>query len=347
VTRCERFGEAADGSPLELYTLINRNGLAARIATYGGTLVSLHTPDRDGVLADVVLGFDDPAPYLAEHPYFGSLIGRFANRIRGGRFTLGGTTYQLPRNNGENHLHGGPGGFHTVNWRASASEAAGEASLTLTHSSRDGDQGYPGNVQVEVRYTLSDDDELRLDYAATTDAPTVLNLTNHSYFNLDGSKTILEHVLTLAASRYLPVDESVVPTGEMRSVAGTPFDFTTPTAIGARIDGDDVQLRHGRGYDHAWVLDHDDSGIAAEVYAPLSGRRMRVHTTQPGLQFYSGNLLDGTVRGKGGQAYPQNAGFCLETEHFPDSPNQPAFPSTVLAPGQVYRTATRYCFTAT
>ena len=344
--RCERFGEAEDDTPLELYTLTNRNGIAARITTYGGTLVSLHTPDRHGVFADVVLGFDEPAAYLAEHPYFGSLIGRYANRIRGGRFTLDGVTCQLPINDGGNHLHGGPEGFHTVNWRARPFETVGEAGITLEYFSPDGEQGYPGNLRAEVRYTLSDADELRIDYTATTDAPTIVNLTNHAYFNLDGSETILEHVLTLAASRYLPIDASRVPTGEARSVAGTAFDFRTPTAIGARIENDDVQLRYAGGYDHNWVLDGCDDAFAAEVYAPGSGRRMRVHTTQPGAQFYSGKLLDGTVRGKAGRAYARHAGFCLEPQHFPDSPNQPDFPSTRLAPGEQYRESTRYRFSA-
>ena len=341
---CERFGTAADGTPLELYTLSNHNGLVARIASHGGTLVSLHTRDRDGVPGDVLLGFDDPSAYLAEHPYFGSLIGRYANRIRRGRFTLDGVAYELPQNDGGNHLHGGPRGFHTVNWRAEASEDHGEPSVRLTHVSKDGESGYPGNLHVEVRYTVTDRDELTLDYTATADATTIVNLTNHAYFNLECSGSILGHELVVNASRYLPVDASMIPTGELCSVTGTPFDFTTPAAIGARLGCDDEQLRRAKGYDHTWVL--DDAAFAAEVYAPLSGRRMRVLTTQPGVQIYSGNLLDGTVEGKRGEIYRRHRAFCLETHHFPDSPNQPGFPSTTLVPGDVYRQSSRYCFSA-
>jgi aldose 1-epimerase len=344
VIGCERFGTAADGSPLELYTLTNSHGLVAKIATHGGTLVSLHTPDRDGALGDVLLGFDEPSAYLAEHEYFGTLIGRYANRIRNGRFTLDGVAYELPRNNGGNHLHGGPRGFHTVNWRAEAGAKDGEPAVTLTHVSEDGDAGYPGTVHVEVRYTLTDANELTLDYTATTDAATIVNLTNHAYFNLECAGTILGHELIVKASRYLPVDASLIPTGELRSVTGTAFDFTTSAAIGAHLASGDEQLRHAGGYDHTWVL--DEGSLAAEVYAPRSGRRMRVHTTQPGVQMYSGNFLDGTVRGKRGERYFRNTGFCLETQHFPDSPNQPAFPSTVLVPGEVYRESTRYGFSA-
>jgi aldose 1-epimerase len=342
--RSEHFGTTADGASVELYTLTNPNGLEARIATYGGTLQSLRTPDRDGAFADVVLGFDTLAPYLGDHPYFGSLIGRYANRIRGGAFALDGVQYRLPCNDGANHLHGGPRGFHTVVWQAQADEE-GE-SLTLRYRSADGDEGYPGALEVEVRYTLADANALVLDYTARADAPTILNLTNHAYFNLAGAGTIHDHVLELAAERYLPVDASLVPTGELRAVRGTPFDFTRRTPMGERLGTNDEQLRHARGYDHNWVLDKNGGGetFAAEVSEPSSGRRMTVHTTQPGVQIYSGNFLDGTVRGKNGVAYEKHAGFCLETQHFPDSPNQPAFPSTVLRPGEVYRERTRYCF---
>lgn len=344
--RCEPFGAASDATPVELYTLTNGNGLEARISTYGGTLVSLRTPDRHGALGDIVLGFDELTPYLGTHPYFGSLIGRYANRIRAGRFTLNGATYRLPQNDGENHLHGGPQGFHTVVWRGEPADAPDGPSLMLSYLSASGEQGYPGNLHVQVRYTLTEADELRLDYSATADAPTVVNLTNHTYFNLAGSGTILAHVLTLAAGRYLPVDAALIPTGELRGVAGTPFDFTAPTPIGARIDADAEQLRYAQGYDHTWVLDAGADTCAAEVLEPQSGRRMRVYTTQPGVQIYSGNFLDGSLRGKGERPYPKHAGFCLETQHFPDSPNQPRFPSTVLVPGNVYRESTRYCFSA-
>jgi aldose 1-epimerase len=343
----EHFGTTADGASVELYTLTNRNGLEARIATYGGTLQALRTPDRDGVFADVVLGFDTLAPYLGDHPYFGSLIGRYANRIRGGAFTLDGVQYRLPCNDGENHLHGGPRGFHTVVWQALACDGE-NASLALRYCSPDGEQGYPGQLDVEVRYTLTDANALVLDYSAGADAPTILNLTNHAYFNLAGAGTIHDHVLTLAAERYLPVDSSLVPTGELRAVRGTPFDFTQPMPIGGRLTADDEQLRHASGYDHNWVLEKNGGAetYAAEVYDPSSGRRMSVHTTQPGVQIYSGNFLDGTMRGKNGVPYDKHAGFCLETQHFPDSPNQPAFPSTVLRPGEVYRERTQYCFSA-
>jgi aldose 1-epimerase len=344
VIRCDVVGDAADGSPFELYTIANGNGLVARIATYGATLVSLHTPDRSGALADIVLGFDDPLAYQAEHPYLGSTIGRYANRIRAGRFTLAGTTHQLPRNDGGNHLHGGPKGFHTVNWRARSLERPGVAAVMLTHFSRGDEQGYPGNLQAEVRYTLTDDDVLTVDYTATTDAPTIVNLTNHAYFNLDGSDTILGHVLTLKASHYLPVDAGLVPTGEARTVSGTAFDFTAPAAIGAHIAADDPQLRYARGYDHTWVLDDTENCFAAEVCAPRSGRRMRVHTSQPGVQMYSGNFLDGGLAGKAGRRYSRHAGFCLEPQHFPDSPNQPGFPKTLLLPGETYHEWTHYCF---
>jgi aldose 1-epimerase len=343
---CEPFGNAADGRAVELYTLRNPNGLRARIATYGATLVSLEVPDRRGVPADIVLGFDSLQPYLTEHPYFGSVIGRYANRIRGGRFTLNGTVYELPCNDGTNHLHGGPLGFHRAIWDAQASVSPDGPQLTLTYRSISGEQGYPGNLDVELRYALTERNELRLDYTATTDAPTIVNLTHHAYFNLAGAGTILDHELQLFADSFLPVDGTLIPLGHVRSVRDTRFDFATPTAIGGRINAADEQLITARGYDHNWVLKKKpaDCALAGEVHEPVTGRTMTVHTTQPGVQIYSGNFLDSSLRGKSGVAYPRHAGFCFETQHFPDSPNHASFPSTVLEPGSTLRERTVYRF---
>jgi aldose 1-epimerase len=343
---CEPFGTAADGRAVELYTLSNPNGVRARIATYGATLVSLEVPDRHGAHADIVLGFDSLEPYLTEHPYIGSVIGRYANRIRSGRFRLNGTLHELPCNDGTNHLHGGPLGFHKVIWNAHAAASPDDTQLTLTYRSISGEQGYPGNLNVELRYALTHRNELSLDYTATTDAPTIVNLTHHAYFNLAGTGTILDHQLQLFADSFLPVDETLIPLGQVRSVKGTPFDFTTPFAIGTRINAPDEQLMTAGGYDHNWVLKKNaaDCALAGEVYEPVTGRTMTVHTTQPGVQIYSGNFLDGSVRGKGRVAYPKHAGFCFETQHFPDSPNHVSFPSTVLEPGSTLRERTLYRF---
>jgi aldose 1-epimerase len=343
--RCEPFGRLPDGHPVQRYVLTNSNGLEARIITYGGALVSLRVPDRAGALADVVLGFDSLAPYLGDHPYFGSLIGRYANRIARGRFTLDGRSYSLPLNDGVNHLHGGPRGFHTVLWQADAAVSQ-PAQLTLRYRSRDGEEGYPGNLDVEVRYTLTDSNELKLDYRAAADNATVVNLTNHAYFNLAGAGTILGHVLQVSASRYLALDPTRIPLGVALPVEGTPFDFRSPERIGQRIDEPYDQLRIGPGYDHTWVLDKgiDEISFAAELHDPVSGRAMGVYTTQPGLQVYSGNFLDGTIVGKDGVAYPKHAGICLETQHFPDSPNQPDFPSTRLTSGDRFEHTTIYRF---
>lgn len=335
------FGRTAAGEEVELFTLTNAAGLEAAVATYGGTLVALRAPDRSGAIADILLGFDGLDGYLAGHPYFGSLIGRYGNRIARGRFTLDGVTHTLPVNNGPNHLHGGPGGFHTRLWRATV---AGDT-LGLTYVSADGEEGYPGRLAVAVAYTLTDANELRIAYAARTDAPTVLNLTNHAYFNLAGGGDILGHELGIAASSFVPVDETQIPTGELRPVAGTPLDFREPAPIGARIDSDDEQLRFANGgYDHCWVFGHggDLGACVARVREPVSGRVLEVYTTQPGVQFYSGNFLDGSLRGKGGVPYPKHGALCLETQHLPDSPNQPAFPSTVLRPGERYTHTTIY-----
>jgi aldose 1-epimerase len=339
----QHFGTTGDGEAIDLYTLAQPGGLEARIMTYGGALVSLQALDRGGSRADVVLGFASLEQYLAGHPFFGSLIGRYGNRIAGGRFQLNGVEYTLARNDGPNHLHGGSRGFDKVIWRAAPREDPGASALALTYLSRDGEEGYPGNLDVTVVYTLTTDSALRIDYQATTDRDTVVNLTNHSYFNLAGAGDILAHEMRIPAQYFLPTDASLIPTGERRPVSGTPMDFTRPTAIGARIHADDEQLRLASGgYDHTWILDKADGalGLAAEVYEPASGRVLEILTTQPGIQFYTGNFLDGSLTGAHGQAYQKHAGFCLETQHFPDSPNQPDFPSTLLRPGEVYRQTT-------
>lgn len=340
------FGTTPDGSVIDRYTLVNASGREVDILTYGATLMALRVPDRNGVVADVLLGFDTLEGYGGPHPYFGALIGRYANRIAGGQFTLDGQTYTLARNNGPNHLHGGPNGFHRVVWQAQPRETDAGPAVELRYLSRDGEEGYPGNLSVTVVYTLTDRDELRLDYTATTDHATVLNLTNHAYFNLAGSGDILGHTLELPGTHFVPTDATNIPLGALAPVAGTPMDFTTPTLIGSRIDADDEQIRCGLGYDHTWVLDTpaDQLSFAARVFEPTSGRVMEVFTSEPGVQFYSGNQLDGSVIGKGGQAYVQRAGLCLETQHFPDSPNQPQFPSTVLNPGATYQQTTIYRF---
>jgi aldose 1-epimerase len=347
-TRLSRadFGKTPDGTAISIYTLTNKSGVEARITTFGGRVVSLTTPDRKGTKADVVLGFDSLAGY-AESPFFGALIGRYGNRIGGAHFTLDGVEYKLEKNNGANSLHGGSHGFDKVAWTARELPAAG---LELTYLSKDGEEGYPGNLKAVVVYRLTDSNELRIAYSATTDKPTVVNLTNHSYFNLKGAGEgdIMNHVLTLNADQYTPVDAGLIPTGELRSVAGTPFDFRKPTAIGARIDQSDEQLKIGKGYDHNYVLARKGAALslAAKVEEPATGRVMEVLTTEPGVQFYTGNNLDGTIKGKGGKVYGRRAGFCLETQHFPDSPNQAKFPSTVLKPGETYKTTTVFRFSA-
>jgi len=342
------FGTTADGKAIEIFTLRNAKGVEARVMNYGGIIVSLKTPDRAGKLDDIVLGFDSLAPYLKGTPYFGAIIGRYGNRIGHARFALDGKTYELAKNDGPNHLHGGVRGFDKVVWAAEPFERATERGLVLKYTSPDGEEGYPGTVAATVTYTLNDANELAVDYAATTDKPTPVNLTQHSYFNLAGagSGDILGHQLMIAASNVTPVDSTLIPTGLLAPVAGTPFDFRTPTAIGARINVADVQLKNGKGYDHNWVLDRKGAGLelAAKVTEPTSGRTLEVRTTEPGLQFYSGNFLDGTIKGKGGRVYGHRSGFCLETQHYPDSPNQPSFPSTILRPGQEYRTHTVFAF---
>ena len=337
------FGKMPDGTPVEIYTLSD-GAYEARIATYGGIVVSLKAPDRSGKPADVVLGFDDLDGYVANSngpsgAFFGAIIGRYANRIAHGSFTVDGRKYSLPLNNGENTLHGGPHGFNNVVWKAKPVANGVE----LTYLSKDGEAGFPGNLTAVVRYTLVRGD-LRIEYSATTDQDTVVNLTNHSYFNLAGQGDILNHQLTLHASRFTPVDAGLIPTGELKPVASTPFDFRKAAAVGARINADDEQLHRGRGYDHNWVLDGGDGKLseAAEVYDPGSGRVLKVLTDQPGIQFYTGNFLDGSIKGKGGKADEVHSALCLETQHFPDSPNHPDFPTTELKPGKHYHTVTVY-----
>jgi aldose 1-epimerase len=344
----DHFGTTPAGEDVELYTLRNTHGVEVRITNYGGIVTRLLVPDRDGVPGDIVLGYDSLSSYLAGSPYFGAIVGRYGNRIARGRFVLDGTEYTLARNNGENHLHGGLKGFDKVVWQAEPYEGEAETGLRLSYVSEDGEEGYPGRLSVTVSYALTNANELRIEYRAETEEPTVVNLTHHSYFNLAGhdSGDILGHELEIAASRYTPVDSGLIPTGELRPVAGTPMDFREPISIGARIEEADEQLRFGRGYDHNFVLDGYDGSLhfAARVYEPTSGRVMEVYTTEPGIQFYSGNFLDGSNVGKGGTPYEHRSGFCLETQHFPDSPNQPQFPSTVLRPGESYASTTIYRF---
>lgn len=340
--RVQTWGKTSDGESVELYTLANAKGSEARIITYGGIVVSLKVPDRSGVLGDVVAGFDNLEGYLTPAPYFGAIIGRYGNRIGGARFRLNGTEYQLPNNDGRNQLHGGPRGFDKRLWHA---KQLSPQSLELGYLSKDGEEGFPGNLLVTVIYTLTDSNELKIEYSATTDKETVVNLTHHSYFNLAGGGDILGHQLRIQADSFTPVDRELIPTGELRSVSGTPFDFRAAKSIGERIEQKDTQLTFGRGYDHNWVLNRTGSGleIAAVVTEPTSGRVMEVLTTSPGLQFYSGNFLDGTLKGKG-RTYTHRSAFCLETQFFPDSPNKPAFPSTVLRSGETFHSTTVYQF---
>jgi aldose 1-epimerase len=340
------FGKTPDGTAVAIFTLTNEHGLEARICTYGGAVVSLKTPDKSGQMADIVQGFDSLEGYLnPAEPYFGALIGRYGNRIGHAKFTLDGKVYNLPANDAANTLHGGTKGFDKVVWTPRQLPDGG---LELTYTSKDGDQGFPGTLKATVVYHLTAANELRIDYSATTDKDTVVNLTNHSYWNLKGAGngTILDHVLTLHASKFTPVDSGLIPTGELKPVAGTPFDFTKPTAVGARIEQNDEQLKLGKGYDHNFILDRTGSGLspAARVEETTTGRVMEVETTEPAVQFYTGNFLDGTLKGKGGKVYPMRAALCLETQHYPDSPNKPSFPSTELKPGQTYKTTTVYRF---
>jgi aldose 1-epimerase len=344
------FGKMPDGQEVHLYTLTNSNGMQVAITNYGARIVSILAPDRNGMMADVVLGFDNLPDYVKYNTYFGALVGRYANRIGGAKFTLDGKVYHLPVNNGPNSLHGGIKGFDKRFW--TAEEVQGdEPSLAMTYPSKDGEEGYPGNLQAKVDYTLTKDNSLKIEYSATTDKDTVINLTNHSYFNLagEGNGDILKQVLMINSSKITPVDANQIPTGKIMDVTGTPFDFRKPTPIGARINEDNPQLKIGKGYDINYIIDRKGPGLelAARAYDPESGRDLEVYTTEPGVQFYSGNFLDGSVHGKGGKAYASRSAFCLETQHYPDSPNHPDFPTTELKPGQTFNQVTVFKFTTT
>jgi aldose 1-epimerase len=344
---CVPFGRTPNGTAVDLYRLTNRHGLSAAITNYGGIVVSLLVPDRDGKLGDVVLGCDTLAEYMAKSPYFGCLVGRYGNRIAKGEFKLDGQTYSLAKNDGENHLHGGRIGFDKVVWSAKPKPASDQVELQLRYLSKDGEEGYPGGLSVLVSYTLSDQDEFIVDYFATTDRATVVNLTHHSYFNLDGAEgDTLGHLLTINADTFTPVDAGLIPTGEVRAVRGTPMDFTRPKAIGTDLGSKDPQVVIGHGYDHNWILRRSGEGLslAARLMGPASGRVMEVLTTEPGIQFYGGGWLDGTIKGKQGKVYRPCYGLCLETQHYPNSPNQADFPSTVLRPGETYRSRTVHRF---
>jgi aldose 1-epimerase len=342
------FGRMPHGKAVEVYTLRNARGMEVRAITYGAIIQAIRVPDKAGRVDDVTLGYDSLQGYLTSSPYFGAVVGRYANRIARGRFTLGGRSYRLATNNGLNHLHGGLKGYDKVVWTAQSFQQGDTAVVRFQHTSPDGDEGYPGTVHVSVSYSLTPDNQLLVEYRATTDRATPLNLSQHSYFNLagEGKGDILGHLLTIDADRYTPVDSTLIPTGELAPVANTPFDFRKPTAIGARIEQPDPQLRYGKGYDHNFVLNRREGGLvhAVRVVERSSGRTLDISTTEPGLQFYSGNFLDGSIRGKAGHQYPFRSALVLETQHFPDSPNHPNFPSTILEPGQTYRSATVFAF---
>ena len=346
------FGKTKDGVAISRCILANNIGMEAVVINYGATLVSLKVPDSNGKSSDVVLGYDSVAGYEQDKSYFGATVGRYGNRIAGGQFMLNGTAFQVPKNDGPNSLHGGSPGFNKRIWTGAERSHTGAQVLEMSYTSPDGEQGYPGTLKVKVTYTLpAHKNELQIDYLATADKNTVINLTNHSYFNLTGDpkRDILAHELMLNAAEFTPVDSILIPTGEMRSVAGTPFDFRKSIAIGARISSDDEQLKFGKGYDHNWVLEKSktpDLQMAAEVFEATTGRVLDVLTTEPGIQFYSGNFLDGTATCKNGEGYAHRTGFCLETQHFPDSPNHKNFPSTVLVAGQTYRSSTVLRFSA-
>lgn len=349
--KVEPFERLSDDQLVKVYTLTNSQGLELRAMNYGGIILSLRVPDRNGTLEDIVLGYDSLAEYVEESPYFGAIIGRYGNRIDDGEFELDGKTYTLATNNGPNHLHGGTKGFDKRYWEGESFVDDHGVGIIFSYTSPYGEEGYPGTLDAEVTYRLTDDNQLIVSYKATTTEATPVNLTQHSYFNLagHGSGDVLDHELMINADRFTPVDSTLIPTGERRPVEGTPFDFTSPTPVGARIDADNPQIKHGLGYDHNFILNRDDAGkdslaLAARVYEPESGRVMSVHTTEPGLQFYSGNFLDGSLTGKDEVTYEQRAGFCLETQHFPNSPNEPTFPSTILRPGETYHSRTIFTF---
>ena len=342
----EPFGTAPSGEAVELMTLRNARGVELRAMTYGAIIVSLKVPDRAGQLGDVVLGYDSLAGYVKSSPYFGAIVGRYGNRIARGKFTLDGKPYTLAVNNGPNALHGGLKGFDKVVWSADTIRMLEGVGIRFSYVSKDGEEGYPGTLTTTVTYTLTDSNEVHIAYEATADKATPVNLTQHTYFNLAGTGDILAHVLTLNADRFTPVDSTLIPTGDLAPVAETPFDFTAPHAVGERIGADDQQMKFGGGYDHNFVLTRADTGLAlaAVLKEPTSGRTLEVRTTEPGVQFYSGNFLDGTLSGKGGMVYAHRTGLCLETQHFPDSPNQAAFPNTIVRPGETYRSRTVWRF---
>jgi aldose 1-epimerase len=342
----EPFGKTPDGKPVQIYTLRNPGGIEARICTYGGIVVSLKAPDRNGRMQDVVLGYDNLAAYIKRNPYFGALVGRFANRIANAKFTLDEKTYTLAANNGANALHGGLKGFDKVVWDSRSVIRAEGATLELTYFSKDGEEGYPGNMNVKAVYTVTKDNALRLDYTATTDKDTIINLSQHSYFNLAGGGDVLNHEVVINADKFTPVDSTQIPTGELRPVEGTPFDFRQPHKIGERIHDPDPQLQVSKGYDHNWVINKgtNDLMLVARVTEATSGRALEVLSTEPGLQLYTGNNLNGTITGKDGRVYQAYGAFCMEPQHFPDSPNQPKFPSTVLKPGKAFHSTIIYKF---
>jgi aldose 1-epimerase len=340
------FKTEHDGKTIELFTLKNANGLVAQITNYGGKVINLWTPDKNGDFADIVIGYETSAEYLnTTEIYYGTLIGRYGNRIANGQFTLNDSVYTLAKNNGENHLHGGIKGFNNVVWDAKKLD---DQTLELTYLSVDGEEGYPGNLNVKVVYKLTDENELKVEYFATTDKPTPINLTQHSFFNLKGagSGDVNDHIMQIMADSFTPVDSTLIPTGEIAPVDGTPFDFRTPTAIGDRINDEHIQMKYGNGYDHNWVLNKAESGLsyAAKVVEPASGRTLEVYTNEPGIQFYGGNFMTGNDTGKGGKVFAFRGAFCLETQHFPDSPNKPQFPSTILNPGMEYYSVCVYKF---
>ncbi|MBT1703586.1 aldose epimerase family protein [Chryseosolibacter indicus] len=341
------FGTMPDGTQVSVFTLTNSNGVKMKVINYGGIITSLSVPDKNNKIEDIVLGFDELDGYLKDSPFFGALIGRYGNRIAKGKFTLDGKSYSLAVNNGANHLHGGNKGFDKVFWNIKKDSTDNGVAIKLSYTSKDMEEGYPGNLQAEVTYTLTDNNELQIDYKATTDKKTVVNLTQHTYFNLTGGKQdILSHHLLLNADRFLPVDKTLIPTGELKPVSNTPFDFTKSQIIGSRISNNDEQLKIAGGYDHCWVLNKATDGLntVGTLYDSISGREVTVYTTEPGVQFYSGNFLDGSITGKSGVVYNKRYGLCLETQHFPDSPNKPEFPSVVLNPGETYTSQTVYKF---
>lgn len=347
-SHCKTVARTAAGEPVQAAVLDNGRGLRARLMNYGATLLELWVPDRQGRQADVVLGFDNVADYFGDHPYLGAVVGRYANRIGGASFSLDGSRFRLAANDGEHHLHGGRRGFDRAVWTLVEERIEPFPQIVFGHTSAAGEEGYPGRLDVRVAYGLTPDNALRVDYEARTDAPTVVNLTHHAYWNLGADDDVLGHQLQIAASRFLPVDAGLIPTGERRAVEATPMDFRQPVAIGQGLAAPDEQLLLAGGYDHTWILERDGDGLlpAVRLHEPRTGRTMEVLTTQPGIQFYSGNFLDGSLVGKGGRRYGRRAGLCLETQHFPDSPHRPDFPSTVLRPGETYRHSTLYRFAA-